>query len=67
MREPVVEFIKREFVFDMDQYQHTAGHADGQPGDTDEGGDFVLLQAPESHFEIVFKQVDGLFGLKRNA
>ena len=51
----------------MDQYQHTAGHADSQPGDTDEGGDFVLLQAPESHFEIVSKQVDWFFRRRRTA
>jgi hypothetical protein len=31
----------------MDQYQHTAV-ANSQPSDTDEGGDFVLLQAPET-------------------
>ena len=57
MREPVVEFIKREFIFYVDQYQHTAGHANCQSGDTDKGGDFILLQAPESHFEIILEQV----------
>jgi hypothetical protein len=57
MCEPGVEFIKREFVFYMDQYQHAAGHANCQSGDTDEGRCFIPFQVPESHFEIVPKQV----------
>jgi hypothetical protein len=52
-----VKFIKGKFILYVNQYQHAAGHANGQSGDTNERSGFVFSQASESHFKIILKQV----------
>jgi hypothetical protein len=47
--------VKTEHILYPHKNENGTGHADGQPGDVDDGIDFVPQDVAEGYFEIVGK------------